>query len=242
MREIKGIIVSITDYKESDALVHVLTREEGTLTLYVRGFQKITSKNAPSIMPFLYGDFVIEDNDVKSILNLRSVQTIQLFRTIREDLALQSVAVCMCDYAKYAASEMSEEIFDLLFEGLSSLDTGNNATLVLLVYLSHLCRVFGIAPYVDGCVVCGESSGLCSVSVSDGGFVCEECFDEGVRKSRDFLWLYRAVNKAKYENIKQIHMNKDVELDVLKFVFDFIEEHTSFVCKGRDFVLETLHL
>lgn len=242
MRDVSGIVVSITDYKENDALVHVLTRDEGTLTLYVRGFQKITSKNAPSIMPFLYGEFMIEDNDVKSILNLRSVQTKQLFRHIREDLALQSVAVCLCDYAKYASTEMSEEIFDLLYEGLCSLEKENDAILVLLVYLSQLCRIFGIAPYVDGCVVCGENSGICSVSVSDGGFVCEECFDEGVRKTRDFLWLYRAVNKAKYENIKQISMTKAVKLDVLMFVFDFIEEHTSFVCKGRNFVLETLHL
>lgn len=242
MKEVQGIIVSITDYKENDALVHVLCKDEGLLTLYVRGFQKLTSKNAPSLMPFLYGEFMIEENDVKSILNMRSVRTLQFFRHIREDLALQSVASCMCDYANYASKEMCNEVYDLLYEGLECLEREENPILVLLIYLSQLCRIFGIAPFVDGCVICGENAGICSVSVSDGGFVCEECFEEGVKKTRDFLWLYRAVNKAKYANIAQISMSKEVELSVLEFIFDFVEEHTSFACKGRSFVLESLHL
>lgn len=242
MREIEGIIVSITDYKDNDALVHVLCKEEGLVCLYVRGYQKITSKNAPSLMPFLYGEFVIEENDVKNILNLRSVQTKQLFRHIREDLALQSVASCLCDYAKYASKEMCEEVYDLLYQGLLCLEQKDNPILVLLIYLSHLCRIFGIAPYIDGCVMCGGTSGICSVSIEDGGFICEDCFEMGPKKSHDFLWLYRVINKAEYSNIGKIVMDKEVELAVLEFVFDFIEEHTSFVYKGRSFVMETLHL
>ena len=242
MREVEGIVVSIMEYKESDALVHVLNQEEGLITLYVRGYQKITSKTAPSIMPFVKATFLIEENDVKEILQLRSTTVKNFYRHIREDLSKQSCAICMCDYAKYASREMSDEVYTLLEDGLEYLENNSDPILVLLIYLSSLCKIFGIAPYVDGCVVCGEGKGICSVSVSEGGFICEECFEEGEKQDRNFLWLFRVINKAVYENIEKIQMNKDTKITVLEFLFDFILEHTSFVCKGRDFVVESLHL
>ena len=67
-------------------------------------------------------------------------------------------------------------------------------------------------------------------------------FEEGEKQDRNFLWLFRVINKAVYENIEKISMNKETKIAVLEFLFDFILEHTSFVCKGRDFVVESLHL
>ena len=46
-RELEGIVLSVSDYRENDALVTVLTKTEGKLRMVARGVQKITSCASP---------------------------------------------------------------------------------------------------------------------------------------------------------------------------------------------------
>ena len=82
MREVEGIVLRIQDYKEHDKLVYILVKNEGIITLYGKGMNKITSKLATSCLPFMISNFMIEENDIKSILQLRSCSRIKLFKNI----------------------------------------------------------------------------------------------------------------------------------------------------------------
>ena len=49
--QIDAIILSLTDYKENDAIIHVLTQENGRMSFVGQGVRKVTSKNGRNIQP-----------------------------------------------------------------------------------------------------------------------------------------------------------------------------------------------
>ena len=56
---IQGIVLRVTDYKEHDALLTLLTGSQGKLTVKARGLRR---KNSPLVAPcqlLAYGEFTV---------------------------------------------------------------------------------------------------------------------------------------------------------------------------------------
>ena len=49
-REIEGIVLSTSEYREHDGLLTILTEEDKKIRFVARGIQKITSKNAGALL------------------------------------------------------------------------------------------------------------------------------------------------------------------------------------------------
>ena len=66
--------------------------------------------------------------------------------------------------------------------------------------------LLGISPEVDCCVVCGETDGIETISVADGGFLCRSCNTATHLKpvEVDFLRRFRIINKAGFEVLDKI--------------------------------------
>lgn len=241
MREVEGIVLRVQEYKENDTLVTILVRNEGTITLYGRGMNKITSKLRASCLPYMVSQFIIEENDVKNILSLRSSSSIRSFRKIREDLIKQTIAMCMCDYALGTAENAANEIYDILYEALDILESSNDSLLCYAIYLHHICRIVGIEPFVDGCVICGSTTGICAVSANDGGFICANCNTCGLHSSRDYLFLFRVMAKADYSDICHISYTEENIIAVVEALIDWIKQYGYLVSRGNDLLLNVLH-
>ena len=241
MREVEGIVLRIQDYKENDKLVNILVRNEGIITLYGRGMNKITSKLATSCLPYMVSHFVIEENDVKSILQLRSCSRVKLFKNCREDLVKQMIAMCICDYAYAISKDEANEIFDLVYETLCILEETSTPELVYAIYLKEIAELIGVEPQVDGCVICGGTTRISTVSVDEGGFICENCNTYGHRSSKDYLYLFRVICKAKYMNMANISYTQSEIINVLETLIIFVKQYGSIVSKGNDLLLKILH-
>lgn len=239
--EISGIILKQMEYKEADLMITVLN-ETSKYCVICKGANKLTSKNASNLFPFSKVSLQLNDGMNKNIYTLRSAQTIKLFHSFTSDIIRSTIASCLCEYSDYIGNEMPYEIYSLLEESLLLLDQGSNPLLILLVFMANLSHLFGIEPYVDGCVSCGSNNNICSVSKEDGGFICEDCFEFGmVKQSREFLYLFRVIHKAKIENVDKISCDDKTIRELLEFMFDFIEEHTSFYIKGKELLFHLLH-
>ena len=241
MREVEGIVLRIQDYKENDKLVYILVKNEGIITLYGRGMKKITSKLAASCLPYMVSHFVIEENDVKSILQLRSCSRVKLFRNCREDLVKQMIAMCICDYAYAIAKDIENEIYDLVYETLCILDKSTTPELVYAIYLKEIAELIGVEPQVDGCVICGSTTRISAVSINEGGFICENCNSYGHRSSKEYLYLFRVICKAKYENMVNISYSKEDIINVLETLSVFVKQYGSIISNGNELLLKVLH-
>ena len=81
---IQGIVLRVTDYNDKDALLTVLTRRHGKLTVKARGLRR---KNSPLTAPcqlLSYGEFTLFEYRGQYTIN--EAQSIELFMPLRREL------------------------------------------------------------------------------------------------------------------------------------------------------------
>ena len=86
---IQGIVLRVTDYNDKDALLTMLTRRHGRLTVKARGLRR---KNSPLIAPcqlLAYGEFTLFEYRGQYTIN--EAQSIELFTPLRRDLTKLSL-------------------------------------------------------------------------------------------------------------------------------------------------------
>ena len=243
MIEVEGILLRQQDYKDKDALLQIATSEYGKLTVVARSLRSITSKQVAYCQPFVKGKWMIDYHELKPIHTLTGGEVLQSCRQLREDLYRSSFATCMAEVCEYLLELEPEGAYEELQAAFEALQAAANPAMCFALYLARACRLFGIEPFVDGCVSCGSESKICAISIQDGGFICEECYEYSMpKKTVDFLRCFRMLMKAGYEHLDKIPFAHDVAIDVALFILEFIKEHSSFGCVSEKFIREVLHL
>lgn len=176
---VSGMILKQTDYKDNDALVTVLTKQYGKITLHARGIRKPNSKNAGKLLPYTKAEFLIDYRDDKTIFTLKNVSVRSVYLNLHQNLEAQTCASVICEVCDSlllngVESDIYPEIYDDLEICFSLLDSNEDSNTVLSLFLVDVMRLFGITPEVDRCVLCGRTK-VSSISIRDGGFLCLDC-------------------------------------------------------------------
>ena len=122
---IQGIVLRVTDYKERDALLTLLTDTQGKITVKARGLRR---KNSPLVAPcelLAYGEFTLFEYRGQYTVN--EAHSIELFQPLRKDLQKLSLATYFAQVAELLSQEdmPNPELMSLLlnsFHALSKLD------------------------------------------------------------------------------------------------------------------------
>ena len=188
-----SIILSRRDFRESDQIISLFTKDQGKLELLARGVKKITSKNSAHLEPFSLVDIVVEKG--KEIDHLTKVQPVEFFSSVRknaEKSLAASYLVSVVDKLTHTG-EREERIFDLLkswLEFIASVETHCNALVEthcnalveahcnapVLVdgFIIKLLNYLGFAPELKICVVCGIEE-IADLYPAGGGVICKVC-------------------------------------------------------------------
>ena len=153
---IQAIVLRVTDYKDHDALLTVLTRDHGKLTIKARGLRR---KNSPLVAPcqlLAYGEFTLFE--YRGMYTINEAHSIELFSPLRKDLQKLSLG----SYFAQAAETMSQEdmpnpellslVLNCLY-ALSKLDVHESQ--VKAVFELRSACLSGYAPDLYGCYRCG---------------------------------------------------------------------------------------
>ena len=238
---VEGIILKQSDYKENSLILSVLTKEYGKISLIAQGAKKITSKNASHILPYTKSNFLFDYIETKTIFRLKNVSTISLYRHLHEDLFASTAASVvgeLCDVMSYDDSDLSflQDLYVLTETTFTYLNDLKNVQLVLALYVSSILKLFGIQPEVDGCAICGQEK-VVTISVEDGGFLCQEHAYQHNKKNIDpsILHEFRVINKANiehYDVLEPIIDNPTVHLD---YLMNILMIHTGVKIKSYEF-------
>lgn len=203
----KAIVLSKRKLEDNDALVTLLTERSGKLKAIAKGAKSSRSMIAATTQPFTLGEFVL---DVGATWNrVRSVEVLESFRHIQEDLLLMGYGAYFLETASQLLQEGEENraLFQLLSEvliGMNAYDhrqkkkkeAGQNETdidggqvgqqaseqnleWVKVVYELKLLTVLGFEIQLRRCVRCGAEGAHVDFSVPEGGAVCSQCLAEG---------------------------------------------------------------
>ena len=172
---IQGLVLRVTAYNDHDALLTVLSRNQGKLTLKARSLRR---KNSPLIAPcqlLAYGEFTVFE--YRGMYTINEARSLELFQPLRKDLQKLSLATYFAQVAELISQEdmPNPELLSLLLNslyGLSKLSLPE--LLVKAAYELRCACLAGYAPDLYGCHRCGCAT--CDrIDISEGYLECSTC-------------------------------------------------------------------
>lgn len=231
---INGVILRQIDYKDNDAIVSVLCDDGKYYTFFARGIKKHTSKNASALQPFMVSEITFfESNKTMHLLKSAKVtkSLYDQFQDYEKMLMAHIVIDVIADLANMSVRE-NVELFELLIDSLLNLNLITNE-LFLSSFLVKALKLSGTTLVYEQCALCNSQS-VNYISVSDGGFVCQNCHQsQNINLySLEILKLFRIINKAKYTNLIDLtYANEDYKL-LLNLIYEFYISYSGLVIKN----------
>ena len=172
---IQGIVLRVTDYNDRDALLTVLSRNHGKLTVKARGLRR---KNSPLIAPcqlLAFGEFTLFEYRGQYTIN--EAHSIELFQSLRRDLTKLSLGTYFAQVSEVLSQEdlPNPELQSLLLNCLFALSKLNlSEMLVKSVFELRAACLAGYAPDLFGCHICGSQEPD-RFDLSAGQLECSRC-------------------------------------------------------------------
>ena len=172
---IQAIVLRVTDYNDRDALLTVLSRHHGKLTIKARGLRR---KNSPLIAPcqlLALGEFTLFE--YKGNYTINEAHSIDLFTPLRRDLTKLSLGTYFAQAAEVISQEdlPNPELQSLLLNCLYALSKLNlPEMLVKAVFELRSACLAGYTPDLYGCHICGSQTPD-RFDLSAGQLECHGC-------------------------------------------------------------------
>lgn len=172
---VQGIVLRVTDYKEHDALLTLLTGRHGKLTIKARGLRR---KNSPLVAPcqlLAYGEFTLFEYRGQYTIN--EAHSLELFTPLRKDLVKLSLGTYFAQVAEVLSQEdyPSPELLSLVLNCLFALSNLNlpEEQIKAVFELRSAC-LSGYTPDLFGCHICGSQEPN-RFDLSAGQLECSGC-------------------------------------------------------------------
>lgn len=174
----QGLVLRVSDYNDHDAMLTLLTREYGRLTVKARGLRR---KNSPISAPcqlLAYGEFALFE--YRGMYTVNEAHSIELFHGLRKDLVKLSLGTYFAQVAEVISQEdmPNGELMSLVLNCLFALSKMNvSVHKVKAVFELRCACLAGYYPDLIGCHMCGSQLPD-RLDVSAGVLECGRCRNE----------------------------------------------------------------
>jgi DNA repair protein RecO (recombination protein O) len=179
---------------EADRIVTLLTAGRGKVRAVAKGVRKTKSRFGGRLEPMNHLSLLLYEGRELDIVT--QCDTIEQFRSVREDLDRLAKATALLEAADQLAQERhaAPRLYQMLLGALRTLAAGD-APLMVPAFFLKLLSLEGFHPLLDACASCDSSVGLAAFDVAEGGALCRRCAGQvsAVALSPDGLALVRRV-------------------------------------------------
>lgn len=224
--KVNGLILSLSDYKESDQLMQVLTKDYGVISLVAKAAKKLSSKN--HYLPMCLYEFMFDYKQNKTIFTVHGGK---LLKSYFEDSDIEMMSFKNI-LIELTIKNREIDTFDELSFVFDKLDH-NNYYLLGSMYVSYIIKRFGIAPVVDSCALC-DNKKVVALSNKHGGFICIDHLNGEDVLPVETLKKFRLIIKGDFVNydvLKQFNY----EFRDFRLLLDFYLENSDVVLRSYDF-------
>jgi DNA repair protein RecO (recombination protein O) len=186
-----GVVLRTYKLRESDRIVVLMTEQHGKVRAVARGVRKGSSKFGGRLEPLSHIALLL--NEGRELDSVSQVESIDAFRSVREDYDRMSSGIAMLEAVDQIAQERepNPKLYQMLVGALRTLAARPAPLLVPSFYWKVLAAA-GVHPQLEVCVSCDEPEGLVSFDLFDGGVQCRAC-RRGVPISPSALGLMRRI-------------------------------------------------
>lgn len=181
---IQGLVLRVTNYNDSDALLTVLTHSHGKLTIKARGLRR---KNSPLSAPcqlLAFGEYTLFE--YRGMYTINEAESIELFHGLRRDLMKLTIGTYFAQVAEVLCQEdiPNPELLSLVLNALFAVAKLNVPEVqVKAAFELRSACLAGYAPDLQGCAQCGNILPD-RFDLSAGQLECADCrnpMSEGIR-------------------------------------------------------------
>ena len=172
---VRGLVLRVVNYKDTDALLTVLTEKNGKLTIKARGLRRRNSPLIAACQLLAFAEFTLFES--KGFYSVNEARSIELFHPLRQDLVKLSLGTYFAQVAEVLSQEdfPNPELLSLTLNCLYALshNLAVDSKVKAAFELRSACLA-GYAPDLSGCHSCGKE---CPdmFDISQGMLECSRC-------------------------------------------------------------------
>ena len=181
---VRGLVLRVTNYNDTDALLTVLTQKHGKITVKARGLRRKNSPLAAPCQLLAYNEFTLFE--YRDMYTVNEAHCVELFSGLQKDIVRLSLGTYFAQVADVLSEEdmPNPELLSLTLNclyALTKLDALEQK--VKAVFELRSACLAGYMPDLSGCRGCGQ--GIADFfDISEGQLECSVCrnsFGSGIR-------------------------------------------------------------
>lgn len=214
----EAIVLRRTDFGEADRLLTLYTPYLGKIRAIAKGVRKPTSRKSGHVELLTHSRLLVARGRGLDIVT--QAETIHSFRPLREDLLRTTYGYYAAELLDRFVGEGVENrpLFDLLVATLSRLGETDDLDLTARFYELRLLAFVGYRPQLFRCVECRgkvERGAKIYFSPSDGGTLCQRCYNRGSAERRGAkaislgaLKVLRFLQTRDYDSCRRLQISR----------------------------------
>lgn len=178
--KIRGLVLRVTAYNDTDALLTVLTHSHGRLTVKARGLRRKNSPLTAACQLLAYSEFTLFE--YRGMYTINEASSVELFHQLRKDLQKLTLGTYFAQVAEVICQEdiPNPELLSLVLNCLYALSKlGVDERQVKAVFELRGACLAGYTPELTGCWSCG-SQFPDRFDLSEGRLECAACRNSGL--------------------------------------------------------------
>ncbi|WP_281828078.1 MULTISPECIES: DNA repair protein RecO [Lactobacillus] len=215
LKEVQGIIFKRQKYKEADLLAKIITKEDGIITLVVRGALRPKSQLNAATLNFSYGRYVIYTNG-RGLSYLRTYKEVKQYDGLYNDLTKNAYASFILDLIDHAFVEYQPlgKYYELAKFALERINENTDPEMITQIVQMQMLKAYGVEPELRHCLICGKEKGIFDYSIKLGGVICSDHF--ATENSRLHLKpketaVLRTIGLLPFERLGSIKLSSDTK-------------------------------
>lgn len=205
----RAFVVRTYDFGEADRVVVLLTQNHGLVRGVAKGVRKAKSRFGSRLQPFVEVDALVYPG--RSLATIASADTVSYYGArIIDDFDRYAAACAVMETAEWLSYDQADpELFALVQEALSHLQSRQHPTMVLDAFILQATEHAGWGLSLFDCANCGMPGPHKAFNAAAGGAVCNNCRPPGSmdvdRETLHDMWLMQRGRAASEARVGQIH-------------------------------------
>lgn len=170
----QGVVLRTIKLGESDRIITLATESRGKVRAVAKGIRKTKSRFGARLEPITHVSLLLYEG--RQLDTITQAETIDHFRSVREDLVRVGKATTMLEAVDHVVQEGEPNlrVYQMLVGALRSL-AARDAPLLVPAFFLKLLAAEGFAPILDACAGCGGDKELVAFELLEGGALCTSC-------------------------------------------------------------------